>query len=99
MFYMNFELKRMIIKYKTSKNIVCTLLMTGKQDWCILQIRTYLTYIANVKKSCHMKQQSHRFESMRKAKNGRQVPLEMMSVMALDAVTSFRRLKEHYKHM
>ena len=90
----------MIIKYNTSGNIVCTLLMTGKQDWCILQIRTYLTYIANAKKSCHMKQQSHRFESMRKAcTNGCQVPLEMMSVMALDAVTSFRCLKGHYKHM
>ena len=67
----------MIIKYKTSGNIVCTLLMTGKQDWCILQIRTHLTYIANAKKSCHMKKQSHRFESMRKACiSGCQVPLK-----------------------
>ena len=50
----------------------------------LYKMRTQLAYIANAKKSCYMKQQSHSFESAR----------YMTSVMALDGVTSFGRLKD-----
>ena len=43
-------------------------LVLNKEIWTdLLFIQTHLAYIANAKKLCYMKQQSNRFESVRKA--------------------------------
>ena len=40
--------------------------LTSRRFYCVRNsIRTHLAYIANVKKSCYTKQQSHSFESAR----------------------------------
>ena len=53
-------------------------------------IRTLLAYIANSKKSCYIKQQSHSFESARQLTSfTTEKWSKVTSVMALDGVTSF----------
>ena len=50
------------------KRLICFFLKTSveyPQHIVLLRIRTHLAYIANVKKSCYTKQQSHSFESVR----------------------------------